>query len=83
MYAHAAAQLALHAWRRSGTLCVPAYGDLIHTIVTARGCSGQDPLAAIATLSGFHDGQPRLTSTPKGISSNERATTIDDSPLWR
>jgi hypothetical protein len=52
-YAHAAAQLALHAWRRSGTLHVPAYGDLIHTIVTAHGCSGQDPLAAIATLSGF------------------------------
>jgi hypothetical protein len=82
-YAHAAAQLALHAWRRSGTFRVPAYGDLIRTIVTAHGCSGQDPLAAIATLSGFLDGLPPLTSTPMGISSTEHATTIDDSPLWR
>jgi hypothetical protein len=60
---------------------VPAYGDLIHTIVTAHGCSGQDPLAAIATLSGFLDAT--LTSTAMGISSTEHATTIDDSPLWR
>jgi serine/threonine protein kinase/Leucine-rich repeat (LRR) protein len=87
-YAHAAAQLALHAWRRSGTLHVPAYGDRMHTIVTAHGCSGQDPLAAIATLSGFTrdlgpDGLPTLTCTPMGISGTEHANTIDDSPLWR
>jgi serine/threonine protein kinase len=87
-YAHAAAQLTLHAWRRSGTPRVPAYGDLIHTIVTAHGCSGQDPLAAIATLSGFTrglglDGLPPLTSTPMGISGTEHANTIDDSALWR
>jgi hypothetical protein len=87
-YAHAAAQLALHAWRRSGTLHVPAYGDLIDTIVTAHGCSGQDPLAAIATLSGFTrdlglDGLHQLTSTGKSTSRTEHATTIDDSPLWR
>jgi serine/threonine protein kinase/Leucine-rich repeat (LRR) protein len=88
-YAHAAAQLALHAWRRGGTLHVPAHGDLIHTIVTAHGCSGQDPLAAIATLSGFArglagpDGLPTLISTPMGISSTQHANTIDDSPLWR
>jgi hypothetical protein len=87
-YAHAAAQLALHAWRRSGTLHVPAYGDLINTIVTAHGCSGQDPLAAIATLSGLTrdlglDGLHQLTSTVKSTSRTEHATTIDDSPLWR
>jgi serine/threonine protein kinase/Leucine-rich repeat (LRR) protein len=87
-YAHAAAQLALHAWRRSGMPHVPAYGDLIHIMVTAHGCSGQDPLAAITTLSGFSRdlgpyGLPALTSTPMGISSTEHANTIDDSPLWR
>jgi hypothetical protein len=67
---------------------VPAYGDLIHTIVTAHGCSGQDPLAAIATLSGFTrdsdlTGFQRSPPQPMGISSTEHATTIDDSPLWR
>jgi hypothetical protein len=87
-YAHAATQLALHAWRRSGTLNVRAYGDLIHTVVAAHGCSGQDPLAAIATLSGStrdsdHPPLPTHTTTPGGISSTEHATTIDDSPLWR
>jgi serine/threonine protein kinase/Leucine-rich repeat (LRR) protein len=87
-YAHAAAQLALHAWRRSGTLRVPAYGDLISIMVTAHGCSGQDPLAAIATLSGStrdlgSDGLHQLTFTAKGISNTEHANTIDDSPLWR
>jgi serine/threonine protein kinase/Leucine-rich repeat (LRR) protein len=87
-YAHAASQLALHAWRRGGVLHVPAYGDLIHTIVTAHGCSGQDPLAAIATLSGLTgdldpDGLPTLTSKPMGVSSIGHANPIDDSPLWR
>jgi serine/threonine protein kinase/Leucine-rich repeat (LRR) protein len=87
-YAHAASQLALHAWRRGGTLHVPAYGDLIHTIVTAHGCSGQDPLAAIATLSGLTgdlglDKLPTLISTPMGVSSIGHANPINDSPLWR
>jgi hypothetical protein len=52
-YAHAASQLALHAWRRGGTLHVPHYIDLIHAVVEAHGCSGHDALAAIKTLSDF------------------------------